>query len=176
MLCLTAFNPTPCSHCLSLPPSSLALLLLPSSFPTSVAWAGRPLWAQNPCSSSFLRTFVTFAISVFFTALHVLRKETASLTLFTIPKVMEALVEEAGSTYSPTHPLQHCTNWCSNCISSRIDPNTVIQDRPRDQKPGTRPTHSFQTKVSSGWVTQLSPSPLQGRKSPQHSFSGLSFH
>lgn len=74
--------------------------------------AGRPLWAQHPCSSSFLRS-VTFEIGVFFTPSHVLRKETASLTLFTFPEIMEAVVEEVGSTYSPAHPLQHCTNWGS---------------------------------------------------------------
>lgn len=109
-----------------------------------MAWAGRPLWAQHPCPSSFLRS-VTFQIGVFFTPPHVLRKKTASLTLFTFPKMMEAVVEEAGSTYSPAHPLQHCTNWwsgCAPCISSRIDPNTVIQDGPLDQKPGAK-TNTF---------------------------------
>lgn len=136
MLCLTAFNPTFCSHGLSLPPSSLALFLLPARFPMSMAWAGRPLWAQHPCSSSFLRT-VTFEIGVFFAPPHVLRKKTASLTLFTFPEVAEAVVEEAGSTHSPAHPLQHCITWCSGCapcISSGIDPNTVIQDGPLDQQ------------------------------------------
>lgn len=145
-----------------------------------MAWAGRPLWAQHPCSSSFLRS-VTFKIGVFFTPPHVLRKKAASLTLFTFPEVMEAMGGEAGSTYSPAHPLQHCINWCSGCspgISSRIVPNTVIQDGLLDQKPGTRPTHSFQTSnwVPSGWVTQVSPFPLEERKSPQCSFCGLSFH
>lgn len=40
MLRLTAFNPTVCSRGLSLPPSSLALFLLPASFPMSMAWLG----------------------------------------------------------------------------------------------------------------------------------------
>lgn len=98
-------------------------------------WGATVGTAPSAGSLSFLR-IVTLEIGVFFTPPHVLRKETAFLTLFTIPKVMEALAEGAGSTYSPTHSLQHCINWCSGCalhISSRIDPNTVTQDWPLDQ-------------------------------------------
>lgn len=69
-------------------------------------WGATVGTASSAGSLSFLRT-VTLEISVFFTPSHVLRKETASLTLFTIPKVMEALVEGTGSTYSPTHSFQY---------------------------------------------------------------------
>lgn len=132
MLCLTAFNPTFCSWSL---PSTQQPGTVPaaSKFPCvrGMGWEATPHFLlQHPCSSSFLRT-VTFEIGVFFTPSSVLRKETASLTLFTVPKVIEALVEEAGSTYSPTHPFQHGINQCSGCapcISARTDPNTVIQD------------------------------------------------
>lgn len=162
MFCLTAFGLTYCSlipgsgadfvfvfkapcHSLSLPPSSLLLFLLRMMFPTSVALPGRlSPWQSTPpleTSSDLIRFKLVLSshLPIFKegdSPSHIYRMMWCCRVQ--VPKLMDAVVEEAGSTYNPTwHPIHYHIKQYSNALlasSQGLDPITTAWDYPPKQK------------------------------------------